>query len=449
MFNVLYASYSQKNTLFKLSFTFLLLSPLALFLGIAPFDIMLTGVGFLFITYSFMHKDFSWLHDAWMKIFLLLWIYMIVRGFFTIDPQSSVLHSLSFIRFAVFTAALQHWLLKSSPAREALAISLVLTLVFAAGDGLLQLFTYTDLFGKNISPIDFSQSWRLNAISGKPNIGAKFSTLILPAVAYLMLRAFNQASKYRYLISTLMMLLAFLFVIFIPLTGERNATLVTFLGLGLMFLLCKQQRIIISMVLASALLFLTLLSIYNPGFRARTMATLGTIQNISTVFEKRIFHNNPDWETSKVSSESAPDPYVSLWKTDWNIFKANPVFGVGRKQYNAYCNQAPLEIAITKVDYNACLTNAQNIYLEWLAETGLIGLALFSLMVLVWLRSFYIKRGLLLANTIALAAGVELLLRLWPLASTSSFFFSWWGGPFWLMAGWVLAYLAEDKPQKI
>ena len=433
MIQFLKASYVNQTTLFKLGFTALLFAPMALFLGIAVIDVVICLIGILFIIYSVIERDFAWLKEGWLKIFAVLWVYMMLRGIFTIDPLLSIFQSATFIRFAIFALALQYWLLKNASERKAFTIILSITLIFAAADGLLQLFTGTDGLGHHIA-VNFSNSWRLTAISGKLNIGAKFSMIALPAIAYLFAysnKAPNSAMGYVALI------LSFLFILFVPLTGERNASLMLFLGLALMFLCYKPFRVVrISLVLIFAGLALASLTYFSGGFKDRTWAAIETIHKIVVVDDSN-------------KGSSTVNPYVSLLKTDWNIFIKNPIFGVGRKQYNLYCKQAPDSIATTKTEINMCDTNAQNIYLEWLDETGLVGSVLFFSIIVLWFRQFYLKRQLLLCNAVVFAAFIEICLRLWPLASTSSFFFSWCGGPFWLMVGWVFAYLSENKPQAI
>ena len=430
MLSLLSSSYANENVLFKLGFSLLLLSPLALMLGIAPFDMAISLIGVLFLIQSAIKQDFAWLRATWVKIFFVLWLYMIIRGFFTIDPFLSVTQSLIFIRFAILALALQHWLLKKSSARELFVVAIILSLIFTIADGLIQLFTSDDLLGHHIAEVDFQNPWRLTAMSGKMNIGAKTMMMAIPAIAYLVLVFQKSSSKW---LSYTAFILAIIFIIFVPLTGERNASLMMALGMVLLFFMYKPYRKSLLVLAPCVLVSLALIMHFSPGFKTRYVSTIGVSSHFANIDE----------------APQAAIPYAALFITDKNIFLKNMIFGVGRKQYNKYCEQMSEDLAVTKKYISQCITNAQNIYFEWLDETGLVGTILFLAMIFIWLRQFYIQRSAFLMSGIVMGALIEILLRLWPLASTSSFFFSWNGGPFWIMLGWVMAYLQEKHSLSI
>ena len=75
--------------------------------------------------------------------------------------------------------------------------------------------------------------------------------------------------------------------------------------------------------------------------------------------------------------------------------------------------------------------------------TGLVGTALFLGILICWCRRFWRARHLLSSLPIAQGAMIALFVRVWPFASTTSFFTSWGGFTFWWMAAWVLASIAE------
>ncbi len=428
MKNTFIEAYSHENFLFKIAFSLLLLAPLALMLGIGMIEIVISSISILFLIHSIIKKDFHWLKEPWVRVFLVLWLYLIVRGFFTIDPALSVTHSISFIRFGLLTLALQHWLLKKSSARQSLIFTLIAALVFSTADGLLQLLTGNDLLGYPL--YTFGLFWRISALSGKLSIGAKTMMIVFPATAYL-LHQFQKSKNLMLKWGSL--LLSLTLVLFIPLTGERNAFLMTLLGLGLFFILDKSIRKTLAILGVMLLITLSVTFQISPAFKERQLTQVkDTIVNTLTL--KR---------TTKYSSD-----YTSLFKTDLNVFKENPIFGIGRKQFDTYCHHSKSEISVVKKEIGGCITNAQNVYFEWLDEGGLVGFLLFFIIPFLWFKNFYSHRKILLADSIAIAIFIEIALRLWPLASTSSFFFSWTGGPFWLMAGWLLAILTSQARHK-
>jgi len=446
MSNAFSLSYRDENGLFKIALSALLIWPFALMMGIAAVDIASTTIGVLFLVSSYIKKDFHWLKESWFKVFLILWAYMIIRGFFTPKPIASMTQSFVFIRYALLTIALEYWLLTKASVRQALVLTLLATLIFATLNGLIQLVFFkdlfgnpiwpidtshslTDFFGRQVHPVDYAHTWRLTGISGKVDVGAKFMMVMFPAIAYLLYKFQEKSSSI--LLKCLSFASIISFVLFVELTGERNATLETALGLVLLFFMCKSYRktlvpLGIVILICTALLFKLL-----PGLMERGVSLLNVVNGVTHL----------DKKGDAVS-------YTSLMQTNWNIFVKNPIFGVGRTQYKAYCDQADKRIAVMKKDIGVCVTNPQNVYFEWLDETGIIGFILFLSIPFLWFRQCYKKRALLISSIVIIGVFIEIILRLWPLASSSSIFFAWCGGPLWLMAGWVLAFVNNPNEKR-
>src|SRR5262249_5484059 len=90
--------------------------------------------------------------------------------------------------------------------------------------------------------------------------------------------------------------------------------------------------------------------------------------------------------------------------------------------------------------YNRCQGHPHNIYLQWLAEAGIIGLALYAALGLLSLKAVIDAYPAHRDDLVFLALGVSLALRFWPVATNTSFYSTWSTAPLFLILGWTLSY---------
>ena len=122
------------------------------------------------------------------------------------------------------------------------------------------------------------------------------------------------------------------------------------------------------------------------------------------------------------------------------LFEKNKLFGVGLKNYRVDCDKQidPRPESVPQF----CSTHPHNFFIELLSETGLIGFIIFftffgSLISFLYKRlddfrkKSYFKEyyPLLLGNMLIL------IIYVWPLKTSGSFFTTWNGSFFWLNLG--------------
>ena len=129
-----------------------------------------------------------------------------------------------------------------------------------------------------------------------------------------------------------------------------------------------------------------------------------------------------------------------VWRGQ-EIWHEHFVFGVGLKNFRRFCERddflprGPVE--------TRCYTHPHQIWNEWLAETGAVGFAGFLALLALWGSA--IARGLRRLGEdypLALGALISLVIILWPLRTSMSFFSNWLAAMFWLMLGLTLALTA-------
>jgi O-antigen ligase len=135
--------------------------------------------------------------------------------------------------------------------------------------------------------------------------------------------------------------------------------------------------------------------------------------------------------------------YGRLWESGYLLFDKNKIFGVGLKNYRVDCDNQidPRPESIPQF----CSSHPHNFFLEILSETGLVGFSIFFIFFFYLIfylknRIRYLKSDLNFKKYSSLLYGniLILLIYVWPLKTSGSFFTTWNGSFFWLNLGIAL-----------
>jgi O-antigen ligase len=387
----------------------LLILPVTFLLGRAPSDIALSLIACLFLLRSALTGEWAWLRTPWVIVALVIWAYLLAITPFGLNAANSFERAAPFGRFVLFAAALQHWLLTDRIMQRRLLMIVGAVVGFVAIDTLVQFWLGRDLVG--------NEPWapfRLNGPFDRNVPGTFLTKTSLPLVglcfAWALLRGRPSI--------LLAMAVAVVLCMTIALTGERMA-LLTF-GLGLLLFLIALPRLRWAMA-AVGLLCVTLLS--------------GTIATNAAIGERLIDH------TIKDVDNFFADRYGIIVIKGLSVWQSSPWIGVGLKNFRLDCSTGTYKPRGPVEEW--CFMHPHNTYMEWLVETGAIGLAGFLLLIVLWGREtlaglqprapdFPLKIG----------AVIALVMFLWPFMSGMSFFTNWNAVLFWLMLGIALALCA-------
>jgi O-antigen ligase len=131
--------------------------------------------------------------------------------------------------------------------------------------------------------------------------------------------------------------------------------------------------------------------------------------------------------------------YGELFLRSVHIWQSAPAIGIGLRNFRLECANDHFK-ALGPVE-DRCYTHPHHIYLEWLVESGAIGFAGFLALLGLWGRD--VIRGLRRIDAadypVAVGALAALVVFLWPLRASMSFFSNWNAILFWLMLGLALA----------
>lgn len=395
--------------------------PLLLILGRAVADIAMILTGIVFLAHSFRRKDWSWWKMPWFKVALLTWAYLLLSAVMAdFDVKGALVQAGAWIRFPLFAMAFSVWLAQDAFTKKHLLPSLSVLLVLVAVDTIWQF-----VFGISLSGHpDPNYPGRMTGPFDRLVVGVFLLRMSWPAIGYMFGRviAKNRALK------PLLLAIAFtgLMGITILISGERMAFA--------LFGLC-------ALVFAA---FAVQLRIWLFSIGA-----LGAVAAVALVFSVPQLHQRIVTATLPYLENVDKSPYGAVWANGLAAWRHSPVFGVGPNNFVPACETLGFEGGfrneLAYIKKLTCVRHPHNIYIEWMAEAGIIGLMLFLMLIGAWINHMrqqwrnphqdlpdYYRH---------LGYGLSLLSFLWPFTSSMSFFTNWNAVLFW----WILALAMQKR----
>ena len=112
------------------------------------------------------------------------------------------------------------------------------------------------------------------------------------------------------------------------------------------------------------------------------------------------------------------------------MYKKNPFSGIGMNNFTNLCKNE--ESYKSKLQNIGCVTHPHNYYLQWLLETGPLGLLLFILYISLIVKFIINKNNNRILNLISI---ITILIMFWPIMSTGSLLKNWLGINTFLLLG--------------
>lgn len=369
--------------------------------SIADIAISLVALGHLYL--SVRTRDFAWARQAWVLIALAFWTYAIVRGLASNHPGVSAGHAVVWVRFIVFAAALQ-MLAARAPSLLKLMLGVFVAASFlGAADTLFQFITGRDFFGKPMlgdrltGPLGSAAIGILLLFAGLPMLALMFTWLRDPALS----------RKALAVVGVLFISMA------IFLTGER-----------------------MTVILLGAALLVCLLLVARSSWRINTVLIGLGLMAAALIYAA--FPQVLARHLSSVSVLTVPrgDMYLEIWQAAVDVFAANPIFGIGVHTFRLDC---PLYVPADLAEAACRSLHPHHLWLELLAETGLVGATLMLAFFIAALKPAVSRWRVWRTDPLLAGAAIAVLLRLWPVASARSFFVNQNEVLFWCMLAVAVA----------
>ncbi|MEQ9115573.1 MAG: O-antigen ligase family protein [Rickettsiales bacterium] len=389
----------------KLLSFLIILTPIAICAGKAAADIVATMVGSIYFLRCVYKRDSSYLFESWIRMALLLWSYSMIRSVFTEDVIFSLSKSLPWVRFVFFAAAIQFYSIKDHKLIKYLLITTSIAAGFLIFDSLFQYIVGKDIFGKPL--FDHKNFVRLTGPFNKMFVGYITTTLSLPIISIIAYKInWTKGHKIRAILLAMIVLLAYTAVF---LSGERSAFIQMTFGILMIITAVKYNASTIIKIIFFIMFLQMLMYIFMPQeFQRQFLSAYHTLRNFNE------------------------SPYGILWDSGVRLGVNNIFLGVGPNNFELEC----LKMA------SFCRSHPHNIFIEWFAEYGMIGLVIFVCFIVSLLTSvqkFYSGIETRYHKYIVIGLVTAFVVKLLPIPS-SGFFKNWYAVPFWFIVGWMMSF---------
>lgn len=313
--------------------------------------------------------------EGWQVPAFLLALYGFI-GFLSLvyaHDSASVLETLSnYVKDALIALVIVI-LLKRGPAFRRVIWTLLAIGIFL---GALSVFQYvTGTFSNNyggfakaeLHAIAGSTSgYRLTGPIGDANFFAQIMVVLIPIAIERML---HEKKLFLKMLAALVAVLCILTVIF---TFSRGGFLAIVAALAILFLIYPPRPLQLTVFIG---LGLVLFSVIPSTYYARILTLEDLVPNQSG----RI----------NVRNDSSIQGRASHLLTGWAMFKSNPVFGIGLGNSNPRYHEFSKEFGLATSAGNRSL---HSLYLEVVAETGIVGFSVFLALIGYAMRSIVIAK---------------------------------------------------------
>lgn len=382
--------------------------PVLLIFSRAIADMTVLVFGLIFLLRSYQIKDWSWTESIWFRCNLAFWLYLLIINVpLSINVTDSLFYAITYMRWPLFAASLAYWIFAQETRQKDFLIALLAVSIFIILDTGLQYMVGEDIFG-----IPKFTDERLTGPFRGPVPG-----IMLLRVLFIVLFLTAFIPQLRTHLNRIFFVVTLLAssTLFMLITGERMAFILFFscsifvlLGLGLEQ---RANQLIILIGLFIILGFVFTLGMLEPDIAQRS---------IYSVCEKlKDFVNSDYGKVFRAAIES------------WGNY---PFFGSGIHTYKQSCEQLGL---LNQLGMSC--THPHNLYLHIGAETGWVGLVLFSLAIASIFHTslhFLIQSKKWFLMTLSLSV---LFVSFWPLIGGISILNNGVAALVWLGVGWVLA----------
>lgn len=382
----------------QLYFFSLTLVPISIIFGPAISLINTLIIGIIFLSFS-LNKKFYYFKRIEIILLFMLYFYLIFNSMVSIDKSIGIYRNLGFIRYIFYFLAINYFFYLTSNNQKVFKFWLFILFIFLF-DVYFERFSGSNILGYGKIEIDGvvqpNGDRVMSFFKDEPVSGAFIFGFIFLLIGFVL-------SNFKKDIFSIFLsfLILTIFLVGILITGERSNTIKVFVGCFIFLFFIDFIKLRTKIIII--FLFLGIFSIIISSSDYIKMRYVGQVYNQIVDKEAR----------SKLSDNL----YIQLYKSGYTVFKNNPLFGVGNKNYRVEtCDNEKKNI--NKNYY--CTTHPHQIYFELLSEHGIIGF-LIILSIIFFLTFRLLKKILLSKNYIQVGAFIYILSNFIPILPSGSF----------------------------
>ena len=334
-------------------------------------------------------------------LLFILYLYLIINSLISIDVTSGIYRNVGFIRFILFFLMVNYIFFingKNSITLKIWAIIFFIVLI----DVYIERFTGSNIFGFGKLEINgVPQPYADRIISffrTEPIAGAYLCGFCFIIIGYIF--NFLKSQKNLKIFGFLVLVLSLFGII---LTGERSNGLKALIGFIIFISMIDYVKLRSKIIIFLSIFIIFFLTInFSDYVKLRYVGQF--LGEIKTEDQREKFLEN--------------SLYIKLYKSGFQVFKNNPWFGVGNKNYRIEtCDKKKNSIY---KEYH-CLTHPHQVYIEMLSEHGIVG-TIIIISIIFHLMFRIIKKIIKSRNFSQAGCFVFLLINFIPILPSGSFF---------------------------
>ena len=409
---------------------FIILLPISLISGPAIPDITITLSSIFFLCYVSYQNNIKYLYEHnWFKISLIFWSYLLFSSLFAYNVSEALSNSFIFIRYFMIPIIMLYLIFEDSFFKKLIIIIIFISIIFVIFDSFYQFLTYDsfngfqeDIFG--YIP-DFAKFNRLTGPFKDLVPGAYISKFSFVGLVF-----FYFYFKNFFLKNVLIMIYLAICGYITFISGEKMAFATFGLGIVIFMIFTKKNNVFIffSIILMILLIFLSIK--FHPSYNDYEIIESSS-KEYGLLVEKKYKCNINNSKTCshvinlqptfiEVLKDFNKSAYGEIYSLAFRMYKSYFIFGIGLNNFTELCKTDQF---INDLENIGCVTHPHNFYLQWLVETGPIGIILFIIFI------FYLFKHVKNNNdyTGRLISIITLIIIFWPIMSTGSFVKNWMG----------------------
>ncbi|MQA65335.1 MAG: hypothetical protein GEU76_05460 [Alphaproteobacteria bacterium] len=368
--------------------------PLMLLVTRVGAEIIVAVIGLSFLAVIFARRRWDVFATPLVAVPIAIWIFLMAVNtpLAWWDAPSVLGRTAPWLRFFCLFGAVVFWLFADERDFRRIAIAWGATVGFVIVDGFVQ-----GVFGTSLSGHTLFKVERLTGPLDRPNIGRFVTFLFYPGLAAFLLFGERRLDRGRIALLAVATAAAVAYTVF---TGERAAmvlNLATFtVATVVLILVVPRFRLagMLGILLVLAIAATTV--ILSARLQMRVEPTLAVFRDF--------------WDSE----------YGELMRAAITVWQVQPWAGVGLGNFDMVCEAWEPELLY------GCLRHPHNIYLEWLAEGGIVGLGGFVAFIGVVLALVFgmlrLRRERPALTALVVACPVLTFL---PFVPSQSFFSNW------------------------
>ena len=370
------------------------LIPISMIVGQAISLINIVIISIFMIIKLVILKNYDFTKNLSFILLLILYVYLLFNTLISLDAGYSFLRNFGFIRFIFLFLAINYFFFNYKNNYTFLKFWCFIILIVIT-DSYIEYF-----FGKNILGYgqDIYRDRIVSFFKDEPIVAGYLNGFFFLIIGYL----FDKKNDQNKNLLNLLIILSLLYLVCVIITGERSNTIKAIIGLSIFYFLNNKFSLKKRIFVFFILMVTTTVLILNSNY-----------------LKYRYFDNiiNPILNADKRENFLKENIYIKHYKSGYAVFKNNPLFGVGNKNYRI---ETRGENQYTKENYIPD-THPHQIYFELLSEHGLIGTTIIlSLIFFLIFRN--IKICIASKNSLQLGALSFLIINFLPLLPSGSFF---------------------------